>query len=96
MADPYSVNGKTAGMIVGIWLVLFHMVLDVLNQKDQEFIPEFRNSKIGFRMSWTTKVSRLEMIHFTGDIYENNVLQHLLPFAISKIFHFSRQKLVLR
>ena len=59
MADPYSVNGKTAGMIVGIWLVLFHMVLDVLNQKDQEFIPEFRNSKIGFRMSWTTKVSRL-------------------------------------
>ena len=50
MADPYSVNGKTAGMIVGIWLVLFHMVLDVLNQKDQEFIPEFRNSKIGFRI----------------------------------------------
>ena len=36
------------------------------------------------------------MIHFTGDIYENNVLQQLLPFAISKIFHFSRQKLVLR
>ena len=57
--DLYSVNGKTAGMIVGIWLVLFHMVLDVLNQKDQEFIPEFRNSKIGFRMSWITKVSRL-------------------------------------
>ena len=57
--DLYSVNGKTAGMIVGIWLVLFPMVLDVLNQKDQEFIPEFQNSKIGFRMSWITKVSRL-------------------------------------
>ena len=57
--DPYSVNGKTAGMIVGIWLVLFHMVLGVLNLKGQEFIPEFRNSKIGFRMSWITKVSRL-------------------------------------
>ena len=40
--------------------------------------------------------STLEMIHFTGEIYENHVLQHLLPFAISKIFHFSRQKLVLR
>ena len=38
----------------------------------------------------------LEMIHSTGDIYENDVLQHLLPFAISKIFHFSHQKLVLR
>ena len=23
---------------------------------------------------------RLEMIHFTGDIYENHVPQHLLPF----------------
>ena len=39
---------------------------------------------------------QLEMIHFTGDIYEKHVLQHLLPFTISKIFHFSRQKLVLR
>ena len=38
----------------------------------------------------------LEMIHFNGDIYEKQVLQHLLPFTISKIFHFSRQKLVLR
>ena len=36
------------------------------------------------------------MIQFIGDIYENHVLQHLLPIAISKIFHFSRQKLVLR
>ena len=38
----------------------------------------------------------LEMIHFTGDIYENHVPQHLLPFQLSIIFHFSRQKLVLR
>ena len=38
----------------------------------------------------------LEMIHFTGDIFEKLVLQHLLPFYISMIFHFSRQKLVLR
>ena len=38
----------------------------------------------------------LEMVHFTGDIYEKLVPQHLLPFYLSKIFHFSRQKLVLR
>ena len=38
----------------------------------------------------------LEMIHFTGDIFEKLVPQHLLPFYLSKIFHFSRQKLVLR
>ena len=39
---------------------------------------------------------RLEMIHFTGDIYGNHVPQHLLPFELSIIFHFSRQKLVLK
>ena len=38
----------------------------------------------------------LEMVHFTGDIYEKLVPQHLLPFYLSKIFQFSRQKLVLR
>ena len=25
-------------------------------------------------------LGKLEMIHFTGDIYENHVPQHLLPF----------------
>ena len=38
----------------------------------------------------------LEMIHFTGDIYENIEPQLLLPFYLSKKIHFSRQKLVLR
>ena len=56
------------------------------------------NNKFCNKMSFIPlpRQTNLEMIHFTGDIYENNVLQHLLPFAISKIFHFSRQKLVLR
>ena len=40
--------------------------------------------------------SLLEMVHFTSDIYEKLVPQHLLPFYLSKIFQFSRQKLVLR
>ena len=38
----------------------------------------------------------LEMIHFSGDIHEKLVPQHFLPFYLSIIFHFSRQKLVLR
>ena len=43
-----------------------------------------------------TKRLTLEMIHFTGDIYENIKPQLLLLFSLSKKIDFSRQKLVLR
>ena len=49
-----------------------------------------------FLQNFVKVTSLLEMIHFTGDICEKLVPQHLLPFYLSIIFHFSRQKLVLR
>ena len=52
--------------------------------------------KVSFVSDPPCTPSALEMIHFTGDIYEKLVPQHLLPFYLSKIFQFSRQKLVLR
>ena len=38
----------------------------------------------------------LEMIQINGDIFEKVVPQQPLPFSISKIFHFYRQKRDLR
>ena len=64
-----------------------------MNEKSRAIIGQkFRESDVRVLQ----REEGLEMIHFTGDIYEKHVLQHLLPFTISKIFHFSRQKLVLR
>ena len=56
------------------------------------YIPErlFLHKKDNTSIDWDTNAtfvwfssqitSSLEMIHFTGDIYENHVPQHLLPF----------------